>query len=49
VFTVDGAGCRPVTVTKDGVAELKLTNSTTLLNQIRAIAGFTGMAHPLTG
>lgn len=49
VFTVDGAGCRAVTVTKDGVAQVKRANSATLLNQIRAIAGFPGMAHPLTG
>jgi hypothetical protein len=49
VFSIDGATCRPVSLTKDGVQQAKLANSMTLLNQIRAIAGFTGMAHPLTG
>jgi hypothetical protein len=49
VYTVQGAGCRPVRVTEDGKQQALLTSSTTLLNQIRAIAGFTGMAHPLTG
>jgi hypothetical protein len=49
VFTVEGVPCRGVTVTKDGVPQPSLTNSMTLVNQVRAIAGFTGMAHPLTG
>jgi hypothetical protein len=49
VFTVEGAPCRGVTVTKDGVAQPLLANSMTLVNQVRAIAGYTGMAHPLTG
>ena len=49
MFTVDGSPCRGVRLTKDGVVQPNLTNSMALLNQIRAIAGFTGMAHPLTG
>jgi hypothetical protein len=49
VFTVEGAPCRGVTVTKDGVAQPLLANSMTLVNQVRAIAGYSGMAHPLTG
>lgn len=49
VFTIDGSPCRGVNLSKDGAQQPKLTNSMTLLNQIRAIAGYTGMAHPLTG
>jgi hypothetical protein len=49
VFIVDGSPCRGVTVTEDGVQKPRLNSTMTLLNQVRAIAGFTGMAHPLTG
>jgi hypothetical protein len=49
VFTVEGVPCRGVMVSKDGVAQARLANTMTLVNQVRAIAGFTGMAHPLTG
>jgi hypothetical protein len=49
VFTIAGSPCRGVTVTQDGVQMPRLTSTMTLLNQVRAIAGFTGMAHPLTG
>jgi hypothetical protein len=49
VFTVDGSPCRGVAVTEDGVQKPRLNSSTTLLNQVRAIAGFNGMARPLTG
>jgi hypothetical protein len=49
VFIVDGSPCRGVTVTEDGVQKPRLNATMTLLNQVRAIAGFTGMARPLTG
>jgi hypothetical protein len=49
VFTIAGSPCRGVTVTEDGVPMPRLNSTMTLLNQVRAIAGFTGLAHPLTG
>jgi hypothetical protein len=49
VFTIPGSPCRGVTVVADGVSMKQLTSTMTLLNQVRAIAGFTGMVHPLTG
>lgn len=49
VFTIPGSPCRGVSVTEDGVPMPRLTGTMTLVNQVRAIAGFTGMAHPLTG
>jgi hypothetical protein len=49
VFTIPGSPCRGVSVTEDGAPMPRLTGTMTLVNQVRAIAGFTGMAHPLTG
>jgi hypothetical protein len=49
VFIVDGSPCRGVSLTEDGVRKPRLNSSMTLLNQVRAIAGFTGLAHPVTG
>jgi hypothetical protein len=49
VYAVNGSPCRGVTVTKDGVSQPKLQGSSTLTEQIRAIAGLKGLAHPLTG
>jgi hypothetical protein len=49
VFIVDGSPCRGVGVTEDGVQKPRLASTMTLLNQVRAIAGFTGMDRPLTG
>ena len=49
VYTIAGSPCRGVLLTKDGAQQPKLAGSMTLVAQVRAIAGFTGMAHPLTG
>ncbi len=49
VYVVEGSPCRGIAVSKNGVAQPRMASSTTLLNQIRAIAGYTGMAHPGTG
>lgn len=49
VYTVPGVSCHQVTITSDGVAQPALTNSADLIDSIRAIAGLTGLKHPLTG
>ena len=48
VFTVPGSPCRGVEVAEDGAPMKHFAGSMPLLNQVRAIAGFTGLAHPLT-
>jgi hypothetical protein len=49
VFIVEGSPCRGVRLSVDGVAQPLLAGSMTLLAQVRAIAGTSGMAHPLSG
>ena len=49
VFVVPGAACRGVRLTINGAAEPPLIGSVMLLSQIRAIVGYTGKSHPLTG
>jgi hypothetical protein len=47
VYVVEGSPCRGVRLTRDGTPQPLLAGSTTLLTQIRAIAGTSGLAHPL--
>lgn len=48
VFVVDGSPCRGVRLTTDGKVQPLLAGSITLLTQVRAIAGTSGHAHPLS-
>ncbi len=48
VFVVDGSPCRGVRLTTDGQSQPLLAGSVVLLTQVRAIAGNSGLAHPLT-
>jgi hypothetical protein len=47
VFLVNGSPCRGVRVTIDNKVQPLLAGSGTLVSQVRAIAGYIGVSHPL--
>jgi hypothetical protein len=47
-FSVPGASCQDITMSEDGLRGKPLAGSQALIQQLRALAGVTGQAHPVT-